>query len=179
MLMIDIAVPRDIEAQVGELSDVYLYTVDDLREIVDQNIDNRKGEARKADIIIDQGVLSYTEQVRSLQIVDTVKEYRQLAEQQRDQEMQRALRALNRGDDPQQVVVALARGITNKLIHAPTAGLKQASAAGRLDVLAGARRLLGLDAANETSTISTRFEQDEPPADDSAAITKPMDTTLQ
>ena len=144
MLMVDIAVPRDIESQVGELRDVYLYSVDDLREIVDQNLRNRQSEASKADLIIGEGVREFVEEIRSLSAVDSVKEYRALAEDLREQELQRALRALARGDDPQQIVAQLSRGITNKLIHAPTAGLKQASVDGRQDLLANARRLLGL-----------------------------------
>jgi glutamyl-tRNA reductase len=143
-LMIDIAVPRDIESQVGELDDVYLYTVDDLREIVDQNLRSRSTEARKADTIIDEGVKQYTEEVRSLAAVDTVKEYRMMAEQLREQELQRAQRALARGDDPTQILAQLSRAITNKLTHAPTTGLKQASIDGRQDIISNARKLLGL-----------------------------------
>jgi glutamyl-tRNA reductase len=144
-LMVDIAVPRDIEAQVGDLRDVYLYSVDDLREIVDKNLRSRRDEACKADQIIDEGVHQYAQEVRGLAAVDMVKEYRSMAEQLREQELQRALRALSRGDDPQQVIAQLARGITNKLIHAPTSGLKQASAEGRHDLLQHACRLLGLE----------------------------------
>jgi glutamyl-tRNA reductase len=160
-LMVDIAVPRDIEPQVGDLRDVYLYSVDDLREIVDQNMRSRRDEATKADVIIEEGVRLYVEEVRSLGAVDTVKEYRQMAEQMREQELQRALRGLSRGDDPQQVVAQLARTITNKLIHAPTSGLKQASAEGRLDVLATARKLLGLEARAEQAQATDTNEQAE------------------
>jgi glutamyl-tRNA reductase len=160
-LMVDIAVPRDIEPQVGDLRDVYLYSVDDLREIVDQNMRSRRDEATKADVIIEEGVRLYVEEVRSLGAVDTVKEYRQMAEQMREQEMQRALRGLSRGDDPQQVVAQLARAITNKLIHAPTSGLKQASAEGRLDVLASARKLLGLEGRAEQAQAADTNEQAE------------------
>jgi glutamyl-tRNA reductase len=143
MLMVDIAVPRDIESQVGDLRDVYLYSVDDLREIVDQNLRSRRNEACKADLIIAEGVQLYLDETRSLGAVDTVKEYRQMAEQLREQELQRALRNLARGEDPQKLLAQLARTITNKLIHAPTAGLKRASADGRHDLLANARKLLG------------------------------------
>jgi glutamyl-tRNA reductase len=160
-LMVDIAVPRDIEPQVGDLRDVYLYSVDDLREIVDQNMRSRRDEATKADVIIEEGVRLYVEEVRSLGAVDTVKEYRQMAEQMRELELQRALRGLSRGDDPQQVVAQLARAITNKLIHAPTSGLKQASAEGRLDVLATARKLLGLEARAEQAQATDTNEQAE------------------
>lgn len=177
ILMVDIAVPRDIEPEVGNLADVYLYSVDDLREIVDQNLKNRQSEARKADVIIADGVAAYLEEVRSLAAVDTVREYRQMAERLREQELQRALRSLARGEDPQQIVAQLARGITNKLIHAPTAGLKRASAAGRQDILAGARHLLGLDDDPGKSVAPATDESVEPtPLPDPAA---PSRRTLQ
>jgi glutamyl-tRNA reductase len=144
MLMVDIAVPRDIEPQVADLRDVYLYTVDDLRQIVDENMRNRQDEARKADEIIMEGVRAFYEERRTLAAVDLVKEYRQSAEALRQRELERAIAAIERGEDPRRALEQLARGLTNKLIHAPTAGLKQASAEGRQDVLAHARRLLGL-----------------------------------
>ena len=144
-LMVDIAVPRDIESQVGELPDVYLYSVDDLRDIVDKNLRSRTTEARKADLIIDEGVRLYLAEVRSLGAVDAVKEYRNMAEQLRERELQRAQRALARGEDPQEILAQLARAITNKLIHAPTAGLKQASVDGRQDIINSGRKLLGLE----------------------------------
>ena len=166
-LMVDIAVPRDIEAQVGDLRDVYLYSVDDLREIVDENMRSRRSEACKADEIIAEGVHSYLEERRSLQAVDVVKEYRQMAEQVREQELQRALRALSRGEDPSQLLAQMARGLTNKLIHAPTKGLKQASAEGRQDVLGGARKLLGLEnveqKAPEPESVVTEPDEFDPP----------------
>jgi glutamyl-tRNA reductase len=155
MLMVDIAVPRDIEAQVGELRDVYLYTVDDLREIVDQNMRSRHKEARKADELIAEGVRLYMDEVRSLAAVDLVKDYRRMAEQLREQELQRAMRGLARGEDPQKIVAQLARGITNKLIHAPTAGLRQASADGRKDLLTHAQKLLGIDTAEHSGSVSS------------------------
>jgi len=99
--------------------------------------------------------------MRSLGAVDAVKEYRQMAEQLREQELQRALCSLARGDDPQQILAQLARTITNKLIHAPTAGLKQASAEGRLDTVASARKLLGLEEAGQTPAPATEPDEQE------------------
>jgi len=144
-LMVDLAVPRDIEPQVSELRDVYLYTVDDLSDIVEENMRSRRNEASKADQIIEAGVREYLEEVRSLGALDAVKEYRSMADQLREAELQRAQRALSRGDDPQQVIAQLARSITNKLIHAPTAGLKKASAQGRQDLVNNACDRLGLE----------------------------------
>ena len=166
-LMVDIAVPRDIEAQVGDLPDVYLYSVDDLREIVDQNLRSRSSEARKADLIIDEGVRQYTEEVASLAAVDSVKEYRTMAEQLRERELQRALRALARGDDPHRILTELSRAITNKLIHSPTTGLKQASVDGRQDLINNARKLLGLEATRQPLV-----------ADDTDTTTEPELPTL-
>ena len=157
MLMVDIAVPRDIEPQVGELRDVYLYSIDDLREIVERNMRNRHQEARKPDQLIAQGINLYMDDLRSLAAVDVVKDYRRMAEQISEAELQRALRALARGDDPRRIATQLARVLTNKLIHAPTAGLRQASADGRQDVLAHARKLLGL---------APGHSPEPPPADD-------------
>jgi glutamyl-tRNA reductase len=150
-LMVDIAVPRDIEPQVSELRDVYLYSVDDLADIVNKNLRSRRDEACKADVIIDEGVAQYIEEVRSLGALDAVKEYRTMAERLREQELQRGQRALARGEDPQQILAQLARTLTNKLIHAPTAGLKQASADGRQDLLQNACNLLGLEGATTPS----------------------------
>ena len=156
VLMVDIAVPRDIEAQVGDLRDVYLYSVDDLREIVDQNLRSRQSEARKADVIIDEGVAGYVQEKKRLGAVDAVKDYRGMAEKLRQQELDKALRNIARGDDPEKVLNQFSRGLTNKLIHAPTAGLKQVSADGREDQLRNARELLGI-------------AQPEQPADDTDA----------
>jgi glutamyl-tRNA reductase len=160
MLMVDIAVPRDIEAQVGDLRDVYLYSVDDLRDIVDQNMRGRESEARKADLIIAEGVVSHREAERSLAAVDTVKEYRTMAEQLKDRELQRALGMLSRGEDPAQVLAKMARGLTQKLIHAPSAGLKTLSAAGREDLIANARKLLGLSDLHESASEESISESD-------------------
>lgn len=165
ILMVDIAVPRDIEPEVSKLRDVYLYSVDDLRQIVDRNLAARKSEARKADLIIDEGISAVADARRSLAAVDIVKQYRKSAEQLRQQELERALAAITRGDDPQQVVAQLARSITNKLIHSPTLGLKKASAEGRHDVLGHAVRLLGLPAESLGTQASSSVTGADQPVD--------------
>ena len=176
-LMVDLAVPRDIETQVGDLRDVHLYSVDDLREIVDENLRSRRDEARKADVMIDEGVERYLSERRGLGAVDVVRQYRTMAEELREQELSRALKALERGGDPAQIVAQLARTITNKLIHAPTTGLKQASAEGRQDVVDHARRLLGLE-QQEGEALPVQAEPDLP-ADVGASDTEDNPRTLQ
>jgi len=144
ILMIDLAVPRDIEAQVGELRDAYLYSVDDLRDIVEENLRNRQDEARKADTIIAEGIREYRQEVRSRQAVDTVRAFRSHAEQLRDAEVDKALKALQRGEPAEDVLNGMARALTNKLIHNPTIELRRASAEGKPEVLELARSLLGI-----------------------------------
>ncbi|MFT5484173.1 MAG: glutamyl-tRNA reductase [Halieaceae bacterium] len=145
MLMIDLAVPRDIESQVGELDDIYLYSVDDLKDIVDDNVRTRQSEALKADEIIAAGIESYLEELRALGAVDTVKAFRGNAEALRDRELKLALRLLARGEPADKVLTSFARGLTNKLIHHPTQELKRASANGEGQALNIARRFLGVD----------------------------------
>ncbi|GAA4105514.1 glutamyl-tRNA reductase [Zhongshania borealis] len=144
MVMVDIAVPRDIEPQVAELSDVFLYTVDDLREIVEENKRARQSEALKAGEIIAKALLDWQTQIRALDAVDTVRDYRAKAEEYRDAELERALRQLAKGDDAEQVLEQLARGLTNKLIHSPTTQIKAAGAKGRTDLVHWARELFQL-----------------------------------
>jgi glutamyl-tRNA reductase len=148
MVMVDIAVPRDIEPQVAELADVFLYTVDDLREIVEENKRARQSEAHKAGDIIAKALLDWQTQIRALDAVDTVRDYRAKAEEYRDAELERALRQLAKGGDAEQVLEQLARGLTNKLIHSPTTQIKAAGAKGRTDLVHWARELFQLKDRN-------------------------------
>ena len=141
MFMLDIAVPRDIEEQVGELDDVYLYTVDDLHAVIDENKKSRVAAADQAEDIIREGVEQFMRQQRALNAVATVKAYRHKAETLRDQEIQKALRLLQAGSNPEQVLQQFARNLTNKLLHAPTKVLKEASANNRQDVIQVAQEL--------------------------------------
>lgn len=149
ILMVDIAVPRDIEAEVAELDDVFLYTVDDLREIVDENLKSRESEARKADLIIAANVEAFYQQIRALDAVATVRALREKAESLRDLELERAQRALAAGESPEQVLTTLARNLTNKWLHSPSSQMRRASADGRNEVIGWSRQLFGLDPLSE------------------------------
>lgn len=146
ILMVDIAVPRDIEEQVGELDDIYLYTIDDLTEIVDQNRQSRESEVSKADEIIHLGIIEYQETQRSLDVVETLKQFRIQSEALRDQELEKALRKLEKGMEPRQVLEQLARSLTNTLIHSPSIEMKKASAEGREDLISLTQQLYNLNA---------------------------------
>lgn len=148
MLLIDIAVPRDIEAQVAELNDVYLYTVDDLHSIVEQNIEQRKTAAKEAKVIIDEESVSFMGLLRSLSAVDSIRQYRAQSEAYKDALVAKSLQSLASGVAPEKVLLELSNKLTNKLIHAPTQALQTAaqnSDEHRLSIL---RQSLGLDPLN-------------------------------
>lgn len=152
IFMVDLAVPRDIEPEVGELEDVYLYSIDDLREVIEANLESRQSAAAEAEGIIEQGVQAYREKVRSLAAVDTLKDFRQQAEAIRDAELRKALKALEKGEPPEEVMQSLARLLTNKLIHSPSVRMKKAGAEGRSDVIQVARELFELEQENGDDT---------------------------
>lgn len=144
IFMVDIAVPRDIEAQVGKLDDVYLYSVDDLQEVIQENLKSRQEAAKQAEDMIDVQVQHFMAWQRSLDAVSAIRDYRQQAEQERDQVLAKARQQLASGKDATQVLEFLAHTLTNKLIHEPSVNLRQAGEDGRSDLLEAARELLNL-----------------------------------
>ncbi len=151
IFMVDIAVPRDIEPEVGELDDVYLYSVDDLHEVIEEPLKSRQGAARAAEAMVAVGADEFMARLRELAAVDVLKAYRQQAETLRDDELQKAQRQLANGAPADEVLAQLARGLTNKLLHAPSVQLKKLSAEGRLDALALAQELFALDEGERKS----------------------------
>ncbi|OZC36529.1 glutamyl-tRNA reductase [Marinobacter vinifirmus] len=153
--MVDIAVPRDIEPEVASLADVYLYTVDDLKQVIEENIRSREGAAREAENLISSGVQDFLEQLRALDAVSTLKVFRQRAEVMRDAETEKALRALRNGADPETVLRSMARGLTNKLLHQPSIQVRKAMAEGRAEVTECLRELYQLDTLDADEPITT------------------------
>jgi glutamyl-tRNA reductase len=145
MFMVDIAVPRDIEAQVAELSDVYLYTVDDLRDVIDENMRSREQAAKIAADIIEESVVSFADDLRAQDAVVTVKVFRQSLGELRDLELLKAQKLLQGGADPEEVLQQFARNLTNKIMHKPTQQIKKASVAGDHELIASVHRLFELD----------------------------------
>ncbi len=145
MLLVDIAVPRDIESQVGELNDAYLYSVDDLQTIVDSNMEQRKIEAIQAEAIVSEESAAFMSWMRSLQAVDSIREYRQTANDIREELLNKSLQSLAAGADAEKVLLELSNKLTNKLIHAPTRALQSAAEKGEPARLATIRQSLGLD----------------------------------
>ncbi|MFT4813763.1 MAG: glutamyl-tRNA reductase [Paracoccaceae bacterium] len=160
MLLVDLAVPRDIEQEVGELADAYLYSIDDISEVIEDGVKSREEAADQAKSIIERGVEEYRKQVKSLDAVATLRAFRDKAASIKEQELQKALKSLEKGDSPESVLNSLARGITNKLIHSPSVVMKKASAEGRLDVLKITQELYELE-ANKSDKSYKGDETDE------------------
>ena len=131
MFMVDLAVPRDIEPEVGRLDDVYLYTIDDLADTVREGMDARRGAVAQAEAIIDNRVRGFMHWLDTRQSTPLIKRLRSQAEIARQTEVERALKALAQGNDPREVMLHLSQSLTNKLMHNPTAALSQASGSER------------------------------------------------
>jgi len=125
IFMVDLAVPRDIEPEVAELDDVFLYTIDDLGTIVSENLDARRSAVEQAEAIIDTQVGQFMHWMKVRETVPLIRQLREHAEETRRQELDRALKALARGEDPAAVLESLSQGLTSKLLHAPTQALKK------------------------------------------------------
>jgi len=125
VFMVDLAVPRDIEPEVAEMDDIFLYTVDDLADLVREGLDSRQSAVAQAEAIIESQVGNFLHWMKSRDAVPLIRQLRETAEEARRHEVERALRLLARGDDPKTVLEALSHGLTNKLLHAPTHALNQ------------------------------------------------------
>ena len=120
VLMIDLAVPRDIEDEVSRLDDVFLYTVDDLREVVDAGLEGRRLAVAEAESIIDTQVSAFMNWLVQRQSVPLIQELHARSDVVRQQEVERARKMLAKGEDPAAVLEALSRALTAKFMHGPT-----------------------------------------------------------
>ena len=132
MLMVDLAVPRDIEAEVAALTDVYLYTIDDLSQIVQAGGDKRLAAVGQAETIIESGVQDFVRWLGTRETVPLIPALQSQAETWRAAELQRARRMLAKGDDIDAVLETLSRGLTQKMLHGPMAGLQHSEGPERL-----------------------------------------------
>lgn len=144
MFMVDIAVPRDIEPEVSELDDVFLYTVDDLEEVIQENLESRREAAAQAEEIIDTQVEHFMQWLRSLDSVGTIKNFRTDAERTKAEVRAQAGRLLSQGRPADEVLDYLANTLTQKLIHKPTARLREAGRQGHSEIIEAARELFAI-----------------------------------
>ncbi|MCK7578840.1 MAG: glutamyl-tRNA reductase [Chromatiales bacterium] len=153
IFMVDIAVPRDIEPEVGELADVYLYTVDDLKGVIDESLRSRQAAAVQAEEIIDFHSGEFMAWLRSLDAAGLIQDYRQRSEELRDEVLARARRQLEAGKPPVEVLNFLAHTLTNKLLHAPSSRLRQAARDGDAVILEAANELFQLAPERTQSSV--------------------------
>ncbi len=144
VFMVDIAVPRDIEPEVSTLDDVYLYTVDDLQSVIEENRQSRQQAADQAEHMIEQEVSAYMSWLRAQSQLQLIRDYRAQSNLLKEDTLQKALKLLNNGKSPEDALEFLAHTLTNKLSHAPTAAMNKAAHSGNIQLLNAARDLLDL-----------------------------------
>lgn len=155
MLLIDLAVPRDIESDVAELEDAYLYTIDDLGRVIEANLSSRREAAQAAEVIIDLQVERFMTWLRALGGLGPLRSLRAEGTAARDDVLAQAQAQLRSGREPDAVLQWLAHTLTGRLLHAPTANLRDAAAQGDSELLRAASKLF----ASHSAPLS---ETDEP-----------------
>lgn len=144
IFMVDLAVPRDIEPEVAKLNDVFLYTVDDLQNIIKDNLNSRRQAAEQAEEIIDTNVEHFLSWMKAQTVQSTIVDYRQQASVLQQESLKKALASLQNGGSPEDIMQQLAHTLTNKLTHTPCAQLRKASENERHDLIAAAREIFKL-----------------------------------
>lgn len=142
MLMIDLAVPRDIEPEVSQLEDIYLYAIDDLQTILEENRAKRIDAAKAAETIIDVQSQHFISSLRTLEVASLIRHYREHIMALRDKELAKALEELNLGNNPKEVLEKFSYSLTNKFLHQPSIKLRQAAYDGEAEVVKAIERLL-------------------------------------
>jgi glutamyl-tRNA reductase len=136
VFIIDLAVPRDVEPEVASLDDVFLYSVDDLAEIVKDNLQVRQAAVAEAEDIISAQSTDFMRWLEGRAVVPTIRALHSEAEVMRSAELEKAMRQLANGTPPEQVIEALSRSLTNKFMHAPTDALNRARDTERAELIA-------------------------------------------
>jgi glutamyl-tRNA reductase len=149
LFIVDLAVPRDVEAEVAELRDVFLYSVDDIAEVVKDGLDARQSAVKEAEVIIASGVSDFVHWMESREVVPTIRALRDHAERSRRHEVEKALRLLAKGESPEKVLEAMSSGLTNKFLHAPTHALNQVQGGDRENFLEVVHRLYHLNSEEQ------------------------------
>ncbi len=126
IFMVDLAVPRDIEPEVAQLDDVFLYTVDDLAQVVSDGMENRQEAAISAEVIVQARVETFMQWLAKRDAVPTIKALRDQAEAMRQTELEKAIKLIQKGESPERVLEALSNALTNKFLHAPSHALNLA-----------------------------------------------------
>ena len=149
IFMVDIAVPRDIEEAVGELDDIYLYTVDDLHSVIEENLKSRQQAAEKAEIMVTEEVKGFSSWLQAQDQVQLIQTYRNHLNTTKQETLEKAQKMLAKGKSAEDALTFLAHTLTNKLAHQPTRAMNKAAHRGDIKLLQAASELLGLDENNK------------------------------
>ncbi len=144
LFMADLAVPRDIEPEVAQLEDVYLYNIDDLQSVINDNLKNREQAAQQAEAMVDIHSMNYMRQLRLLSAGDMIHDYRHQLESLKQAELEKAVEQIQRGHDPQAVLHTFSHVLINKIMHGPTLKLREAAHEDNVDMLLLAKDLFEL-----------------------------------
>jgi glutamyl-tRNA reductase len=160
--MVDIAVPRDIEPEVAKLDDVYLYTIDDLQNVIKENLESRQEAARDAHQMIAVEIVQFEQQLKTLDAVPTIRQLRADAQAIRTQTLEQAQRMLAAGRQPQEALEFLATTLTNRLMHAPSQRLREAAERGEAELLEAAKALFAAE-PGKLQRSQQQIQIDTPP----------------
>lgn len=161
MLLFDLAVPRDIEAGVGELSDAFLYTVDDLERAVEDNRRSRREAAAEAEAIIELQVARFVETLQASVHQAPLRQLRAYGEATRVEMLEKARQQLAHGKSPEEVLELLAHGLTNRLLHPPTAALRAAALSGDTELTRAAERLFPAKPGYQHPAVRTEVARND------------------
>ena len=163
IFMVDIAVPRDIEAEVGDLDDIYLYTVDDLQSVIEDNLKSRQDAAEQGEIMIDDEVQNFMSWLRAQDQMGIIKRYRDKIGTIQSDTLEKAQKLLRNGASPEESLQFLAHTLTNKLAHDATVAMNKAAHAGDSKLLEASNKLLNLSDITEPKhhTPSTNTDKED------------------
>lgn len=145
LVIFDLAVPRDVEPEAGSLDDVYLYSIDDLADIVQEGRERRASEVTAAEHILDEQLNEFTQWLENRHLVPVIRGLRDHVERLRRHELERALKQLAKGEDPEQVLAQMSQQLGNKFLHHPTQALNSAAPEERQGLVDLVTRLYNLD----------------------------------
>ena len=152
IFMVDIAVPRDIEAEVNDLDDVYLYTVDDLQSVIEENLKSRQKAAQQGETMIEGEVDVFMGWLRAQDKVGLIKNYRSKVTSIQEETLEKASKLLKNGTSPEEALQFLAHTLTNKLAHDATVAMNKAAHSGDHKLLEASDKIFNLSEANSTTT---------------------------
>jgi len=146
VLMIDLAIPRDLDPAISGLEDVYLYTLDDLKAVIAGNMKQRENAAKQAEALVEDQALNFEKWLESRDAGVTIRRLRDQARLSRDEVLEKAARKLASGESPEAVMAFVADTLTNKLLHAPSKALRSADAVEQSQLMDAAEKLFALPA---------------------------------